>query len=160
MPGGRYLYLASREVQDRTAPVVEPTYSWRLIGANNRPIGRSAVGYADLASCMAVVQLISTLDLAGCLKLLVDVDTGLWNWRLHLGDQALALSARSYQRKRECVYSAESFAAIAATATVPVSLDEISLISPLRSGGRGPVPTQERLGSRIVERPARQPVLG
>lgn len=135
MAGGRYLYLAGRELagradRDGAARAAETSYSWRLIGANNRPIGRSSQGYPDLAGCIAVVQLISTCDLAAGLRLLVDVDTGLWNWRLHRADEVLALSARSYQRKRECLYSAESFAAIAATATVPLGPEEVSLVNP------------------------------
>jgi hypothetical protein len=90
--------------------------AWRLVGANNLELGRSARTYANVASCrQAIVDLVVHIDKAKS-HLAINTDTGLWTWRLDIGDQWIAVAGRSYQRRRECLYNVTRFVAAAPTA--------------------------------------------
>jgi hypothetical protein len=90
--------------------------AWRLVGANNRELGRSARTYPNVTACKeAVADLLLHLDVARS-HLAINTDTGLWIWRLDIGDQWIAVAGRSYQRRRECLYNVTRFIAAAPTA--------------------------------------------
>ena len=92
--------------------------AWRLVGSNNRELGRSAHVYPDLAACKAAVMFLQAhLDEAESL-LATNNDTGLWLWRLNIGDQWMAAAGRSYQRRRECLYNVLRFVAAAPIAVL------------------------------------------
>jgi hypothetical protein len=92
--------------------------AWRLVGSNNRELGRSAHVYPDLAACKAAVTFLQAhVDEAESL-LATNNDTGLWLWRLNIGDQWMAAAGRSYQRRRECLYNVLRFVAAAPTAVL------------------------------------------
>jgi hypothetical protein len=95
-----------------------PSFStaWRLVGANNRELGRSARTYENVAACRnAVAYLCENVEEAES-RLGINNDTGLWTWRLDIGDQWLAAAGRFYQRRRECQYNVARFLAAAPTA--------------------------------------------
>ena len=87
------------------------------MGANNRPVGQAPSAVADLATCIAAVQQVVRVALVADLRMLIDLTTGLWNWRLESDGAVLAVSARAYQRQRECRYSVDTFRLVVATAT-------------------------------------------
>lgn len=86
---------------DRTgAPVA--AVGWRLVGANNRELGRSAGTYASLAECQAAVLLLRE-QIGQVRAQLSMADTGgTWTWRVELGGRNVAVSGRTYHRLREC----------------------------------------------------------
>lgn len=96
--------------------------AWRLVGANNRELGRSARPYADATTCRAAVTFLREhLDEADSL-LANSSNTGLWIWRLNIGEQWMAVAGRSYLRRRECQYNLAQFVAEAPTATFPTAI--------------------------------------
>ena len=93
--------------------------AWRLVGANNRELGRSTRAYADLIACRESVSFLRE-HLGEADTLLANVSTtGLWLWRLNIGEQWIAVSGRSYLRRRECQYNLGQFVAEAPTAMFP-----------------------------------------
>jgi hypothetical protein len=92
--------------------------AWRLVGSNNRELGRSSQVYPDLAACKAAVTFLQAhIDEAESL-VATNNDTGLWLWRLNIGDQWMAAAGRSYQRRRECLYNVLRFVAAAPIAAL------------------------------------------
>lgn len=115
--GARFLHV----VGDRTglSPHARPHHAdarlwWRLLGANNRPLGRSAVSYPDLSHSLTAAEAVRMLGAEARVAYLIDVDAGLRTWRLlhptH-STQVLAISARGYYRQRECRSSVQCFLA-------------------------------------------------
>ena len=64
----------------------------------------------------------------------VDADDGRWYWRLSIEAIPVAISSRTYQRQRECIYSLDQFLAAVAVAELPVLFRELT--NP--AVGRGP----------------------
>jgi hypothetical protein len=98
-------------------PVSVPTV-WRLLGANNRELGRSAKEYADAPTArVGIAQLRRQLPL---LTPAVWADErGRWLWRLDVGAVPLAVAARSYLRQRESAHNLALFLAAVPVARVP-----------------------------------------
>ncbi|HTY72725.1 MAG TPA: hypothetical protein VMI11_09925 [Actinomycetes bacterium] len=93
--------------------------SWRLAGANNRELGRSAQVYPDLLRCVEdAVAVIAGIARTQALLALNHV-TGLWVWRLDLDERPVAVAARGHQRRRECEYSLSRFLAAVPDAAAP-----------------------------------------
>jgi hypothetical protein len=83
--------------------------AWRLLGANNRELGRSTHGFPDLATGRADLErLRQQLDLVES-RLSISTPRGSWVWQLLLDGDDVARSARSFSRMRECRYSLEQF---------------------------------------------------
>lgn len=111
--------------------------AWRLVGANNRELGRSAQTFSNVGACRgAVAHLLQCLDDAQS-HLAINNDTGLWTWRLNIGDQWIAVAGRSYQRRRECLYNVTRFLAAAPTAELAGDL-----LGRSRPREAGPLPSQ------------------
>lgn len=94
-------------VSDSDTAWDQSTTSWRLLGANNRELGRG-LRSMPVPDVGAEIQLV----LACAEQLLIVVrptSTGNWLWRAHRNGVALAMSSRSYPRQRECHYSAMQF---------------------------------------------------
>lgn len=99
--------------------------AWRLVGANNRELGRSAQTYADLIDCSESVVRLRQTVLTAQSAVSVDPSTGCWYWRLDVDGVPVASAGRAYQRQRECLYSLEQFqrAAPAAASVVQTLID-------------------------------------
>ncbi|MGQ0626315.1 MAG: hypothetical protein ACT4PP_16915 [Sporichthyaceae bacterium] len=91
---------------------------WRLLGPNNRELGRSAQAYSDAATARAGIGFLRRqLD---HLDARVGCDSGgTWTWRLDLDGRPVAIAARSYQRRREATFNLAQFLAAAPTARAP-----------------------------------------
>lgn len=126
MAAGRFLFVSGVVGPDRSTWSGQDIdqrhgtswYAWRLLGGNNRELGRAAYVHASLAECRDAALVLrgelATLETS----LTADVGTGLWSWRLSRQGVRVAGSSRSYQRQRESHYNLAQFRS-AATAAEP-----------------------------------------
>lgn len=91
---------------------------WRLLGANNRELGRSARAYPDAASCeRALVRLASSLD--GSVSGVVPVADGFgWRWQVLCDGEVLASSVKVMPHERDALRALHQF-----LATVPDAVE-------------------------------------
>ena len=89
---------------------------WRLLGANNRELARSATSYADAESALDSISRVRELASCGAAHIVHDSRSGLWVWRL--GDQGAfaARSGRGFRQERQCRYNLEQFRGTAPSA--------------------------------------------
>lgn len=136
MAGPRFLFLATAGGAPGTRGAPPAEFLWRLVAGNNHVLGRSPSMYRELADCRAAItRLVEGISRA------VPAPSpasrpGRWSWELVLpvevtgGDPGgasnpaavtgtlLAVSARRYERQRECRYSLENFVAAVPVAVV------------------------------------------
>jgi hypothetical protein len=91
-------------------------YGWRLMGANNRELGRSALSCVSYQQARrAVMQLKEGIG-----RLVqhstTDPMTGRWGWRLDMDDLAVAVSSRWYERDHDGRLGAAKFVALTGAA--------------------------------------------
>jgi hypothetical protein len=105
--GPRFLFIYKDiDVVDRADGPVR----WRLLGANNRELGRGPGPFPELETCQAAVRELVARIAAATPCIVGDSDrTGAWSWRLDLNGRAVAVSWRTYLRHRECAYSLAHF---------------------------------------------------
>lgn len=107
----RFLCLAEPQ------PRADALLSWRLIGGNNRELGRSPVPLPNAAVCLETIDRLR----AGCSRLVPVVQAGVdgrgWRWVTLLDGSVLAASGRAYPRARECRYAVQRFLAAVPRAT-------------------------------------------
>ena len=70
---------------------------WRLLGANNRELGRSAVSYADAEDALAALGRVRRLAHLGDAHVVHDQVTGLWAWHLDDDGVLVATSGRGFR---------------------------------------------------------------
>ncbi|MFB7290397.1 hypothetical protein [Actinacidiphila glaucinigra] len=115
---------------------------WRLVGANNRELGRSAVTYASLVECQAAVLLLR--EHIGQIRAQLSMADagGTWTWRVELAGRDVAVSGRTYHRLRECQQNLGRF-----LAAVPVAeLTEGTAQRPRLRGLRASAPARSTRG--------------
>ncbi|HEV3173769.1 MAG TPA: hypothetical protein VGZ32_25690 [Actinocrinis sp.] len=107
------------DINERSAGPV----CWRLLGANNRELGRGPGQFSDLEGCQAAVRDL-VARIAGATPGITSDSghTGAWSWRLDLGGRAVAVSCRTYLRHRECTYSLAHFIGAVPEAVVATAL--------------------------------------
>jgi hypothetical protein len=90
---------------------------WRLLSRNNRSGGRSSTGFASAAACkLGIARLVDALaELQPQHVLTAD---NRWNWALLLGDETLARSSHSFDRRIRCVAACDWFYRTAPEATI------------------------------------------
>ena len=96
-----------------------PGVGWRLLGSNNRELGRCAVTYPDADAALASVRALQIAIGAARARVIAE-DGRAWGWRVALpagGDQAR--SARLFQHERDCRRSLELFLREAERAGLP-----------------------------------------
>ena len=103
---------------------------WRLIGANNRELGRSPAAYASLRECRAAVGRLKEGVEQLRVGFQISGTTMTWTWRLELDGQEVATSGRPYQRQREAHHNVALFVAA-------VPLAEVNEVMPNRPRLRG-----------------------
>jgi hypothetical protein len=84
---------------------------WRLIGGNNRELGRSAATFDGLAACRAAVERLREGVSRAHVVLTMSDTQGTWTWRLELDGFEVAVSGRRYQRQREAQHNLSLFLA-------------------------------------------------
>jgi len=105
--------------QARSALPDGPWISWRLLGANNRELGRGALRYPDAARCLEAMLDLRLAVLGGRSTVGTSVHGGLWGWRIDLDGIRVAVAGRLYQRQRECRYNLTQFLAALPAALLP-----------------------------------------
>ena len=131
MASPRFLVVTGRKLGNRAIPQwpdrwglrageasADGTWvAWRLAGANNRELGRSALIFPDVTACHgSVAELQAGVDRAEPLVSMDHLVRG-WSWRLDLDGPTVAVSGRSYQRERECSYNLGQFLVAVADAS-------------------------------------------
>jgi hypothetical protein len=101
---------------DRPTSVRQVYVGWRLVGANNRELGRSSKVYADLAACRAAVLDLQRNIASAQPVIASSLGTRMWTWRLDIGGRWVASAGRLYQRRRECQHNLAQFIEVAPTA--------------------------------------------
>lgn len=91
---------------------------WRLLGANNRELGRAPQFFVDERACGQHVAVLRrrVADLEPAMW--CDGD-GRWVWRLDDRKRPIAVSGRAYLRQREALYNLEQFLAAVPIARTP-----------------------------------------
>jgi hypothetical protein len=89
---------------------------WRLLSANNRDAGHSGSGFPDVAACLADLE--TMLAHLADLKPVYSFSGQRWSWALGLGEQVVAKSSRSFDRRVRCVAACERFIRTAPLALV------------------------------------------
>ncbi|MEY9888238.1 hypothetical protein ABIA31_001878 [Catenulispora sp. MAP5-51] len=83
--------------------------AWRLVGGNNRVLGRAPEGFVDFETGYAAVLFLRE-RIADALPVLgVAAETGGRTWRLEIDNVVVARSARTYLRGRENLYNLAHF---------------------------------------------------
>jgi hypothetical protein len=113
-PGGRL-------VHDPSAGGV----GWRLLGANNRELGRSALAYPDAEDALEAVATVRLLATVGAAHIVHAPTMTPWVWQLENEEGVIVATAgRGFRHERECRYNLEQFreaapSAPASDVTVP-----------------------------------------
>lgn len=92
--------------------------SWRLLGGNNRELGRSAQVFAALDDCEQAALDVQRRVADATPELRAEPGTGRWTWQLRLDGEPVAVAGRAYLRLRECHYNLAQFVAFAPAAGV------------------------------------------
>jgi hypothetical protein len=87
-------------------------YGWRLIGANNRELGRSARSFVSYPRTRAAVRYLQQQVDQLVPLTLPDPATGRWGWRIELDNQPVAVSARWYERDHDSRAGLAKFVAL------------------------------------------------
>jgi hypothetical protein len=81
---------------------------WRVLGANNRELGRSAGPFRRVDEAYQAVHEAQAVLERTVIRFWAD-DLGEWFWNISIDGEQLAVSSRGYRRQRECIYSIEQF---------------------------------------------------
>ena len=131
MTGPRVQFVRGiRPVRDPQPSSLRLPVTWRLLGANQRELGRSAASYPDAVAARASVAAVQTELSTAVVSVSVDHVTGLWTWRLRIEGVDALVSSRSYQRRRESESNVAR--ALEALPVATFAKDELDLLA-----GRG-----------------------
>ena len=83
--------------------------AWRLVGGNNRVLGRAPGCFVDFETGYAAVLFLRARIADAVPVLGVAADTGGRTWRLEIDNAVVARSARTYLRGRENLYNLAHF---------------------------------------------------
>lgn len=87
---------------------VDGPVRWRLLGGNNRPIGRSALDFPDVPACRQELAVLASAlpDLVGRVE---RHPPNLWVWRLSYQSSEIAVSAHPYDRQIRSAHAMSQF---------------------------------------------------
>jgi hypothetical protein len=110
---------------------------WRLLSRNNRVGGQSRTGFGDAAACrLGIARLLELLPQLQAQHVLTQ---NRWNWSLVLGDEILARSSHSFDRRIRCIAASDWFYRTAPLAGIRDGLRVVRVITP------GPGPVSDRV---------------
>jgi hypothetical protein len=127
----RFVYLSAESS-------VGLRFGWRLLAANNRPLGRGPHSASSLAECRAAVALLwsNLRDVASAM--LPDPRRGIWTWGVDLDGTIVAVSVHPYLRRVECGRGLGQFLAAAAAADPGKAIvRHLGIYSPRELSGTG-----------------------
>lgn len=111
---------------------------WRLLGPNNRELGRSARVLGSLDDCREQFRVLRE-SIGEAVSSCERGSLGLgWWWRLHIKGVPVARAGRLFQRERECQYSVTQFVAAVPVAVVkwPSTLEALPRVHAVAFAGR------------------------
>ena len=110
----RFVYLS--DADERVMPTAR--FGWRLVAANNRPLGRAVHAESSYADCLVSAQRIH--DEVDRVETAVSFNAtrGHWSWRASLRGEAVAVCVHPYLRRVECERALGQFL-VAAGSTSP-----------------------------------------
>jgi hypothetical protein len=117
----RLLFVVSSRAGVWSAPGLEPEQreihldgccAWRLVGANNREIARSARTFPTFHECYQAARHVQQRLALAVTTVRHDDVLNLWAWRAQLDGVPVATSGRLYQRHRECQSNVAQFLAL------------------------------------------------
>lgn len=111
---------------------------WRLLGPNNRELGRSARVLGSLDDCREQFRLLHD-GIGDAVTSCERGSLGLgWWWRLTVKGAPIARAGRLFQRERECQYSVTQFVAAVPVAVVkwPSSVEALPRVHAMAFAGR------------------------
>jgi hypothetical protein len=122
MAGPRFQFVCSNSGRLNAASTDElacERVAWRLLGGNNRELGRSALWYPDLDACLEAVRALKR-EIGGVTSAITSAGQsgGAWSWRLAVSGRPVAMAGRPYHRHRECAYNLSHFVAAVPAALV------------------------------------------
>jgi hypothetical protein len=127
----RFLYISDADApsnwHDRPADAT-PRIGWRVIAANNRPLGRSADVFRSFEDCVAAAARLHERIETSASSILFDAARGTWAWTVVLDGRAVAVSVKPYRRRIECARALAQFLEALRT-TEPVA-DELRHLGP------------------------------
>lgn len=112
---------------------------WRLLGANNRELGRSALASPDAEAALGDIARARRLAREGEGHIVHERRTGHWAWHLDDEGEVVAVSGRGFRYERECRYNLEQFRAAAPTA--PAADHPVHTEFPWQRTVAAPLPT-------------------
>jgi hypothetical protein len=90
---------------------------WRLLGGNNRELGRGMLAYPDAEACRAgLAKTIAELD--KLVAAVMRVDHSHWGWRLRAGTLDVVGSGHPFDRRPRCEEACARFVELAPRASV------------------------------------------
>lgn len=101
---------------------------WRLLSRNNRVGGQSGAGFADAPVCrLGIARLLDVLPQLQAQHVLTQ---NRWNWAFILGDEILARSSHSFDRRIRCMSASEWFYRTAPLAGIRDGLRVVRVAAP------------------------------
>lgn len=100
-------------VSDRAGQQV----SWRLVAANHREVGRSAMPFTSVEEATLAIKYLQG-DRGDFEKTYSSTPDHRWHWAVLFGGEVLAISIRSFDRRLRCVMAAERFLDLASNARI------------------------------------------
>lgn len=90
---------------------------WRLLGPNNKELGRAAIVYADAEAALAAVEDVRRLARHLGAHIIHQSTASHWVWQLQDDTgRVVATSGRGFRHERECRYNLDQFREAAPTA--------------------------------------------
>jgi hypothetical protein len=110
---GRFLFVSEIAARspERDVRAGARRFGWRLIAANNRPLGRSAQGYDSLADAQRHALVVHSRSIELATSVAFDADRGRWSWSASLDSVPVASCVHPYLRRFECRRALEQFLA-------------------------------------------------
>ncbi len=131
----------------------EGVVNWRLLGGNNRDLGRGFEPFPDAEACrLGIKNLLARLDQTE--TSLLRTEASRWEWRLRQDGQVVARSGHTFDRRTRCEQASLLFLSLAplAETTEATSVARVHHASVVVPRGRPFV--------GLADRPARSRLMG
>ncbi|MGX7677995.1 hypothetical protein ACSMXN_03765 [Jatrophihabitans sp. DSM 45814] len=130
----RFVFLTDQvEARANRGPVVtDGRVAWRLLAANNRAMGRSAITFGSVEDCYSAALELHLGRASATYSAVFNSEQSRWGWTLMLDGAWVATSAHQYHRRIECLRGLRQFVESLAAA-VP-DMDEVRHIGPRSLG--------------------------
>ncbi len=109
------IYLVRRRGDGAEIGASEAT--WRLLSNNNRDLGHAVNTFEDIDLCGAAVEFLRQ-HAEHAVPVSLRSGRADWTWRVQIGQAAVAVSSRRYQRRVQAEYACGVFLGLVAGAAV------------------------------------------